>query len=102
VQSAGYFIGALVKLTACVQGGQHDLQRAYAGFLVHFGGYPQAVVLNRAASVCMHLGRYAVASPGQCFINRIVQHLVNKVMQPGFLPVADIHIRSLANRFKTL
>ena len=42
-----------------------------------------------------------VAMTRQCFVNRIVDHLENQMMQTGTVRgVADVHARAFANRFK--
>ena len=42
-----------------------------------------------------------VAMTGQCFVNRVVDHLKNQMMQTSAIGgIADVHARALANRFK--
>src|SRR4051812_17876151 len=36
------------------------------------------------------------------FVDRIIQHLKNAVMQPAFVRVADVHAGALSDRFQAL
>ena len=42
------------------------------------------------------------AVAGQMFVDRVVEHLEDAMMQPTFVRVADIHARAFPDRLQTL
>src|SRR6185503_2648150 len=92
VQAAGDFIAVVVELAAGVKNGQH-----------HFGGGLAARVLidRNAAAVVDHRDRAVdvdgdvdlVAEPGQRLVDRVVDDLVDQVVQPCRTGRADVHGR---------
>ncbi len=97
VQPAGHFIAVLVELATRVQRTEHDLEGAFLRLLVLLDGYSTPVILDHTASVGVNLNRHLVAVAGHRLINRVIQDLVNKMVQPAYAAVADVHIRPFAN-----
>jgi len=99
VQTARNFVGIVVKLAARVQLGHNNFRCGNTLFLVHTDRNTAAVVADggRAVGIEDDFGLIAIA--GQRFVNRIVQHFVNHVMEAGaVIGIADIHTRAFANR----
>ena len=96
VQAARHLVAVVVELAAGVQHRQHD-----------FGGRLAAGVLaDRNAAAVVDDGHRAVdvdrdvdliAEAGQRLVDRVVDDLVDEVMQPGGTRRADVHRRPLAN-----
>ena len=100
VQTAGNFVGVVVKLPAGVEDRHDDFHGGDAQILVHVHGDTAAIVLHGDAVVLMdrdlHLGGIAC----QCFVDTVVNCFINKVMQPADAGVADIHTGAFADRFQ--
>jgi hypothetical protein len=67
---------------------------------VHVDRYAAAVVLDRAAPINMNANRNCIASAGKGFVNRVVQNLINKMVQAALLTVAYVHLRPFAHSLK--
>jgi hypothetical protein len=90
----------MVEFSARMKRAKDDLQRAFLGFLVQFDGNAPAIVLDRAASVGVYLDADFVAETGERLVYRVIQNLVNEVMQAAHAAVTNVHIWAFANRFK--
>ena len=101
VQSAGHFVTVAIELSTGVQRRQYHLQSAFLCLFMLFYRYSSAVILNCTTAVGLYVHSYAVAESGQRFINRVIQHLIDQMVQPSACPVADIHIRAFANRLQS-
>ena len=98
MQAARDLVGILVELTAGMELGHDDLGRRDAFILVDVDGNTAAIVAHgdRAVGVQRHVD--AVAEAGERFVDGVVDHLVDHVMQAGaVIGVADIHARALAH-----
>ena len=97
LQTARHLVTALVELTACMEHGQHDLQRRPALLFVVVGRDAAAVVPHgdRTVFVDRHFDIRAIA--GQRLVDRVVDHLVYQVMESLLADVADVHGRTLAH-----
>ena len=99
VQAARDLVAVVVELAAGVQHGQHD-----------FGGRLAArVPVDRDAAAVVDDGDRVVdvdrdvdliAEAGQRLVDRVVDDLVDEVMQPGGPGRADVHRRPLADRLE--
>ncbi|MBA7673920.1 hypothetical protein ES703_82127 [subsurface metagenome] len=99
VQPAGHFVAVTVKFAAGVQLCEHDLQGADFGLLMRRDRYASAVIFDRATAVRVDAHAYVVTESGQCFVDGVIQHLIDQMVQASADAVADIHVRPLANRF---
>ena len=88
------------KFSACMQLCQNDFNCTFAFFWNDASWDTTTIIDNRARAVCIddNINLSAVAS--QCFINRVVHNFLNKVMESVSISRADIHARTLTNRFK--
>ena len=102
MQAARYLVGAVVELSAGVQHGHDDLGGGDALLAVNVDRYAAAVVADGYRFVRMNGDHYAVAVAGQRFVNGVVHHLENHVMQPAaVIGIADIHSGPFANGVET-
>ena len=99
VQTAGHLVAVVVELAAGVQHGQHDLGRRPAA-LVHVGRNAAAVVDDRDRVVDVDGDVDLGGEPGQRFVDRVVDDLVDEMMQPGRPGRPDVHRRPLAHRLE--
>ena len=83
VQTAGNLIGIVVELAAGVKFGHDDLGGGNALFLVHADRNAAAVVANGGRTVGIEDNLSFVAITGQSFVNGVVQHFVNHVVEAG-------------------
>ena len=99
VQAARHLVGAVLELAAGVQDRQRDFSGRLAA-LVHVGRNAAAVVDDADRVVEVDRDVDFGAEAGERFVDRVVDDLVNQVMQPGRPRGADVHRRTLADRFK--
>ena len=101
VQTAGNLIGTFIKLTTRVQYGHYDFQRAAFFLGMHAGGNTTAIVLHTDGIIFMNADRDMFTVSGQGFINRVVHHFINQVMQAFYPHIADIHGGAFTNGLQT-
>ena len=99
VQAARHLVGAVVELAAGVQDRQRDFGGRLAA-LVHVGRNAAAVVDDADRVVEVNRDVDFGAETGERFVDRVVDDLVDQVMQSGRPRGADVHRRTLADRFK--
>ena len=101
VQAAADLVAVLVELAAGVQHRHDDLEGRAVLLLVHVNGYAAAVVLHGDAvvGVDVHVDLGAVASQG--LVYRVVNNLVDKVVQAALVHVADVHGRAHAHSLQS-
>ena len=98
VEAAGHLVAAAVaELAAGVQDGQHDLDGRLALLLHRVDGDAAAVVDDRDRVVGVDLDVDLAAVAGERLIDRVVDHLVDEVMQAAGPGRADVHARALAD-----
>ena len=103
VQAAGDLVGVLVEFSAGVQLGHDDLGRRHAFALVNVGRDAAAVVVHGDGAVGIERHRNLGGMAGQRLVDRVVDDLVDHVMQAGaVIGVADVHARTLAHGVETL
>src|SRR5690606_2780229 len=87
VQAAGYLVGVLVELAAGMQLGHHDFGSAALGLVLvipfDVNWNAAAIVGDRNGIVGMDGDVNFSAVASQRFVDGVVQHLENKVMQTG-------------------
>ena len=101
VETTGDFVAACSELAAGMENRQNGLQSALACTRVNIGGNPAAVVGDTASTIRLQTDHDVGAMPSKGLIDRVVHHLIHKVMQTPRSGAADVHPRALAHRFKT-
>ena len=101
VQAAGDLVAVVVELAAGVQHGQHDLGRRLAA-LVQIDRNAAAVVDDRDRVVDVDRDVDLVAVAGQRLVDRVVDDLVDEVVQAGRAGRPDVHRGPLADRLEAL
>ena len=101
VQAAGHLVAVVVELAAGVQHGQHDFGRRLAAG-VAIDGNAAAVVDDRDRVVDVDRDVDLVAEAGQRLVDRVVDDLVDEVVQPGRAGRPDVHGRALAHGLEAL
>ena len=101
VQAARDLVGVLVEFSAGMELGEDHVGGGNALFLVDVDRHAAAVVAHRDRTVAMQDHVDAVAIARQRLVDRIVDDLVDHVVQAGaVVGVADIHAGALAHRFE--
>ena len=102
VQTAGIFVGALPELAAGVQIRQDQLDGRHLELRMHVDRNAAAVVADRNGAIDVDGDFDLAAITGEMFVDRVVEHLENAVVQPALIRVADIHAGPLPDGFQTL
>ena len=97
VKTAAEFVGALSEFSAGVEVGQHQLNGRDLPFRMHVDRNATAVVADGARAVRMDGHVDVCAKSGQMLVDRVVEDLVNAMVQTALVGVADIHPRPLAH-----
>jgi hypothetical protein len=103
VQAAGDFVIGCVELAAGVELGEHHLDRRHpfaVGRVHHVDGNAAAVVDHGDGVVDVDGDVDLLGIAGQRFVDGIVHHLIDQVMQAHLAGRADVHGRTQANRLK--
>ena len=98
VQASRDFIALVVEFTAGMQLGHNHFKRGNMLGFVHIHRDTPTVVNDNDAVVRQNLDVNKVAVFRQRFVDTVVHHLVDEVMQPLKGRVADIHGRSFPDR----
>ena len=99
VQAARHLVAFAAELAARVQDGQDDLDRRLAA-LVHVDGDASPIVDDGDAVVLFNRHVNMVTIAGQSLIDRVVDHLVDEMVQAALRRAADIHARALSYSFQ--
>ena len=96
MQTARHLVTALVEFTAGMENRQNDFKRRLALFFVESGRDASAVVLdcNGVIFIDRHIDIGAVAC--ERFVDGVVDHLIDQMMETFFADVADVHGGTLA------
>ena len=105
VQAPGNLVAVVVELAAGMEFGQGDFRGASLRFVLVVPldrrGNPTAVVDDRNRFVLMDGDLDVARELRERFVDRVVDDFVDEVVQAGAVGgVADVHARTLANRFK--
>ena len=101
VQAAGDRVAAAAELAAGVQDRQHDLDGRLLLDRVDVDRDAAAVVDDAQAAVGEDRDLDVVAVPGERLVDRVVDDLVDEVVQTARTGRADVHSGTLANRFES-
>ena len=102
VQAAGDLVSPAAELAAGVQYGVHDLKSRLAGLALYVHGDAAAVVRHADNVPRLYGDFYVIAISGEGFVDRVVDDLVDKVVQPGSRGGADVHAGAEADRLEPL
>ena len=101
VKATAHLVGAFVELAAGVEDGHHHLQCALVELLVFVHGDASAVVLHGDGVVLVDGDLDVLAVSGHRLVDRVVNGLVDQMVQTFFGDVANVHCRALAHCFKS-
>ena len=101
VQTSGNFVGVLVELTTRVQHRQNDRSGTHPLCRVHVSRDTPSVVCDDTGTLFRKRDVDRVTIPRHRLIYRVVDNLINQVMQAAMARIADIHPRSFSDGFKS-
>ena len=101
VQAARNFVGVAIEFSAGVQDGHHDFGGGLFLGGVHVDGNAAAVVDYGDAVIVVHGDVDFVAEAGHGFVDGIVDHFPDEMMQAQFAGRADVHRGAFANGFES-
>ena len=102
MQAAGDLVSAASELSTGVQGGQHDFNRRAADLGDRINRNAGAVVNHGGTAVLVEHDVDLRAPAGERLIDRVVDHLIEEVVQPIRPGAANVHRRALANTLQPL
>ncbi len=102
VQPAGDFVGSLVEFSAGVELGEHDLGGGDLLGRVQADRNAAPVVGDGHAVVDVNFDFDLIAKPRQGFVDGVIHHLVDQVVQPPLAGVPDVHARPLSDGVEAL
>ncbi len=98
MQTAGNFIGVIVKFTASMQHGHDDLCCRYPFLIVHTGWDTTAIILYRNGVIRVDGYQNFFTMTREGFVNSVVHNLEYHVVQTGtIISISDIHARTLTH-----
>jgi hypothetical protein len=102
VQSTRDLVGIIIKFTSGMQLRHDHFGCRNALFSVNINWNAAAIIGNRHRPIFIQPHLDNITMPGKRLINRIIDNLINHMMQPGtIIRVADIHAGALANSVQT-
>ena len=105
MQTAGNFVTGAAEFAARVEHGENDLGRAHALHLrigMFIDRNASAVVDDFATPIGQQRDFNTRGMSGHCFIDRVVDDLIDQMMQARWTGRTDIHAGSFAHRLETL
>ena len=105
MQTTGYLVGVIVKLTACVKFSHDNFSGGALEFVIFFdiGRNASTVIDHTDGIIRMNSDGDLITVTRQRLVNRVINHLKNHVMKPGAITgVTDVHAGAFSYRFKTL
>ena len=102
VQTAGDLIAPAAEFAARVQNGIDDLKCGLAGLSLNIDGDAAAVIGDGDGIALVDGHNDVLAVSGQCFVDCVIDDLIDEVVQTGGGGRADIHTGSFPHCFQTL
>ena len=102
VQPAGDLVTGFVELAARVQYGHHDFESRLLLCRVPVDRDAATVVLDRDAAVLVEHHCDLVAEAGHRLVDRVIDHLVDQVMETAPAGVANVHGGAFPHRLEAL
>ena len=102
VETTRDLVAAGSELAAGVENRQNSLKGAFAGFGVDIRRDAAAVVADGTAAVLFDRNPDLVAMPSEGFVNGVIDHLIDQVVQAPRPGGADVHPRALTDRLQAL
>src|SRR5579871_912924 len=102
VQTARDLVTAAAELAAGVQHRHHDLDARLTHLRDGVDGNAAAVIADRDAAVGMEHHVDLLCETGERFVDAVVHHLEDQVMETPASGAADVHARTLAYAFEAL
>ncbi len=102
METAGEFIRTLAELAARVQIRQHELDGRHLELRVHVDRDAASVILDGTRPIRMQRHVDAGAISRQVFVDRIVEHLKNAVVQASLIRGSDVHSGALSHTSQAL
>ena len=102
MQTARHLVRTFIKLTTSVQHSHNHLKSRTTLFFVHIHRNTTTIICHcyRIVRIDIHLNVSTITC--QSFVNRVVNYLINQVVQTLRTSVANIHRRTFTYGFKTL
>ncbi|MNF80762.1 hypothetical protein D3C84_630120 [compost metagenome] len=103
VQTAGYLVGVVVELTACVQHGHDDLRGRNPFLLMDIHRNSATIVAHGDGLIGMDGDADLRAEAGERFVDRVVDNFEHHMVQTGaIVGVADVHTGAFAYGIQSL
>ena len=100
MQPAGDFIGVVVEFPAGVEHGEDKLERRHLFFFMIIDRYAATVIDHRHGIVLMDDDIDGFTVTGKRLVDRVVNHLIDQMMQSGRARAADVHRGTHSHRIE--
>ena len=99
MQTSRNFVTALVKFTTSMKNSHYHFKSRTTFFFVHIHRNTTTIIFNRNRIIFMNCYINRIAITSKCFVDRVIYHLINQMMQTLFANIPNIHRRTLTHRF---
>ena len=100
METAACLVGRIIKLTSGVEGCKYKTLCGNA-FLVHANRDTSAIIRNSGGAVFVQCHMDLTAKTGQMLVHRVVNNLIDEVVQALAGDTADVHAGTLADGLET-
>ena len=100
MQATGHLIGAFIELTSGMQHREHHFKSTFVLFFVHVHRYAAAVVDHGYGIIGIYSNFNMMGIARKSLVDRVVHHLIDKMVQTLGGNVAYVHRRTLADGFQ--
>ena len=92
----------MVEFAAGVKVGENQFHRRHFPLGMNIDGDAAAIVPDGNGAIDVNGNVNVLAIAGQMFVDGVVEHLEDTMVQPPFIRVAYVHPRAFADGFQTL
>ena len=100
VQTTAGLVGGIIEFTAGMKSREYQALRTDS-FFVHSHGNTTSVIFHGCGAVGFQCHLYRITISGQMLVHRVVNNLIDKVVQALAGDTADVHAGTLADGFET-
>ena len=97
VQTTGKFIRPLAEFSTRVEVGQREFNGGHAAVLVEIHRDAASIIAHRAGAIAVNVDEDIFSIPRHVFVDGIVHHFKDAMVQALLIRVSDVHSRPVAH-----